>query len=73
MLCHCNFSTYFLIIGAYGLRDRNNLKTRSNQITTKSDYKQDDYEMTEEEQTKRAIEESLASYKLDNPDVIIRL
>ena len=73
LLYHCYFSTYFLIIGAYGLRDRNNLKTRSNQITTKSDYKQDDYEMTEEEQTKRAIEESLASYKLDNPDVIIRL
>ena len=47
------------------------MKTRSNQITTKSDYKQDDYEMTEEEQTKKAIEESLASYKLDNPDVII--
>ena len=49
------------------------MKTRSNQGTTKSDYKQDGYEMTEEEQTKRAIEESLASYKLLDPNVIIRL
>ena len=64
------FKLSIFVIANYGLRNRSTLKQRSNLVAVKSDDKQDDYEMTEEEQTKRAIEESLASYKLDNPDVI---
>jgi hypothetical protein len=53
----------------YGLRDRSTLRTRAN---TKFVYHEnvEDVENDEEEETKRAIQASLASFKSENQDYV---